>query len=192
MEPGSLRLVVGLGNPGRDYEGTRHNIGFEAVDILAQKLGAVFGEHREWRCLLARAHGVCVMKPLTFMNLSGEAFARVTRFFKIAAEECLIVLDDVALPLGRLRLRASGSAGGHNGLQSILDHAGTNSVARLRIGVGAASDDLSAHVLGRFTPEEKTQAAHAAARAADAIKCIMDRGFAAAMNTYNKPEPINP
>lgn len=193
MEPNSLRLVVGLGNPGAEYAGTRHNIGFDAVDFFIKQRNARFEERRDWRCLLARAGELFVMKPLTYMNLSGQAFSAVTRFFKINPSDCLVVFDDVALPLGRLRLRSSGSAGGHNGLQSILDHAGGQPVPRLRIGVGAApgAGQLVGHVLGRFASGERSLAESAVMKAAEAIQHIFDRGLNAAMNIYNKPEPVN-
>jgi len=188
-----LRLVVGLGNPGRRYEGTRHNIGFLVADRLAAGLGAAFAEERAWNAWLARGGDLYILKPSTFMNLSGESVAAVARFHKLTAEEILVVIDDVALPVGRLRLRARGSAGGHNGLQSVIDHLGTGSVPRLRVGIGAAgAGELTGHVLGRFTSGEREAVGTVVGRATEAVACVRERGMAAAMNLFNTTqEPPN-
>jgi PTH1 family peptidyl-tRNA hydrolase len=188
----TLRLVVGLGNPGRRYEGTRHNIGFLVADRVAGRLGAAFAETRAWSGWLARADDLFILKPATYMNLSGESVGAVARFHKIDPAGVLVVFDDVALPSGRLRLRPRGSAGGHNGLQSVIDHLGTEAVPRLRVGIGAAADAgaLTGHVLGRFSPGEREAMEAAVDRAADAVACARDRGIEAAMNLFNPtPQP---
>jgi len=189
-----VKLVVGLGNPGQDYVGTRHNVGFEVVDLVARRhrldwpvrLRGAAAETR-WR----RADGdVLLAKPLTFMNLSGSAVGELMRFFKIDLADVLIVCDDVNLPLGRLRARATGSEGGHNGLRSIADALGTIDYARLRVGVGRGDmrRDLADHVLARFEPDEAPGMADAIARAADAVELWVTDGLARVMNTFNRAE----
>lgn len=181
-----FQLIVGLGNPGRDYADTRHNVGFMILDRLASKAGAAWRTERSRRAELARAGSTWLCKPQTFMNLSGESVASLTGFYKIPHDAILVILDDMALPLGKLRLRASGSAGGHNGLQSILDHAGTTAVARLRVGIGGAEPgEATGHVLGRFRADEKAAVDEALDRALAAIDCAQTQGLPAAMNTFN-------
>jgi PTH1 family peptidyl-tRNA hydrolase len=187
-----IRLIVGLGNPGREYEATRHNIGFAVLEILALRLGVNFSKETKWDAHLARwttpmGSELVLMKPSTFMNLSGEAVGEYARFYRIPASSSLVVLDDAALPLGTLRLRRDGGAGGQKGLQSVLIHFGTEQVPRLRVGVGGAGEgtDLSDHVLSRFLPEERAPAMNAIARAADALLCVLNQGFDHAMNLYN-------
>lgn len=184
LAPG-LRLLVGLGNPGREYEDTRHNVGFALLDRLAGREGVPFRLEKSWRCAVARAGDLWLCKPLTYMNLSGEAVRPFSQFHKIAPEEMLVVLDDMALPLGKLRFRASGSAGGHHGLQSLLEQLGTPAVPRLRIGIGAAGGEAVGHVLGRFALEEKAALAQSLDRALEAVACARTRGLGAAMNAYN-------
>lgn len=197
-----IRLIVGLGNPGKRYAGTRHNAGFDCLGILAARWSASFAERKDFRCELAVSGGLILMKPLTYMNLSGEAWAHVSRFYRCRGDETLVVLDDTALPLGRLRLRKGGSAGGHNGLRSLIAHVGSPELPRLRIGVGAAAgtgdavekgaerEDQVGHVLGKFSREERPIAERAFGRAADAVQIAIDRGLEAAMNIYNQPEPV--
>lgn len=187
---GRFRLVAGLGNPGKDYDRTRHNVGFLVADALAQRAGARFAREPKWEADVARAGDVTFMKPMTFMNLSGEAVGEFSRFFKLEPTEALVVIDDVSLPLGRLRLRRSGSDGGHNGLASIIMHLGTTQIARLRVGIGGAKDSLVGHVLGKFSTEERPALEAAVSRAADAVECAQANGFEAAMNRFN-PEPTN-
>jgi len=186
-----MKLVAGLGNPGARYRGTRHNVGFEVIDLLASRHGAVFeaapadAMQARWR----RADDVVLLvKPLTFMNISGAAVSGLMRYFKVAPADALIVTDDVNLPLGRLRLRASGTEGGHNGLRSIADQLGSIEYPRLRIGVGRgdARRDLADHVLARFEPEEQPGMEAAIARAADAVEVWLADGLAKAMNTFNR------
>lgn len=191
-----IRLVAGLGNPGREYEGTRHNIGFMIVDLLAQRLGANFTKESKWDAHVARItrlpnSELTLLKPTTFMNLSGEAVRGYAHFYRIPAASTLVVLDDVALPLGTLRLRPDGGSGGQNGLKSVLMHFAGENVPRLRVGVGGArisergGSDLSDHVLSRFRPEEQSVAAEAISRAADAVLLALNQGLQTAMNLYN-------
>ncbi len=181
-----FRLIVGLGNPGREYVDTRHNVGFMIVNRLAAKAGAPFRKERAWRAEVARVGAVLLCKPLTFMNLSGEAVRPMSSFYKIAPSEVLVVLDDMALPLGKLRIRSSGSAGGHNGLKSIVDHFGSTAIPRIRFGIGEAAPGAAVgHVLGSFAPEERQTLDAGLDRAVEAIECSGDRGLAAAMNAYN-------
>jgi PTH1 family peptidyl-tRNA hydrolase len=190
-----VKIVVGLGNPGREYVGTRHNVGFEVADRLAaartdgtwRSSGSAL--QARWRRGSAD-EDVLIVKPLTFMNLSGEAVAEVIRFYKVPVGDVLIVCDDVNLPLGRLRARASGSEGGHNGLKSIAQHLGTIEYPRLRIGVGRgdARRDLADHVLARFEPEEAGLVAEAVARAAEAAGLWIGEGLVRMMNSFNRAD----
>ena len=191
MEPENqptFRLLVGLGNPGREYEKTRHNVGFMILDRLASRAGAGFSLQKNWRAEIATQGRTVFCKPQSYMNLSGEPLAAVSRFYKIPANEILVVLDDVALPLGRLRLRPGGSSGGHNGLQSVIDQVGD--VPRLRVGIGAANNasngGMTGHVLGRFTAEEAPALEESLARAVEAIDFACGNGIEAAMNKFNQ------
>jgi peptidyl-tRNA hydrolase, PTH1 family len=183
-----LRLVAGLGNPGRQYSGTRHNIGFMVIDFLAEKRGLTFSKSNTWNSELGTWGAIHLIKPLTYMNRSGDAIGRFAQYFKIRPEEILVVVDDVALPLGRLRLRAAGSDGGHNGLKSIIVHLG-ESFMRLRVGVGASSaDQLIDHVLSEFDPSEKPKIDRTIERAAEAVEHVAENGIESAMNQYNRAE----
>lgn len=179
-----LRLVVGLGNPGREYAGTRHNIGFMILDRLAAAAGVSF--RKEGQAALAKTGDLLLCQPLSFMNVSGEVVGPLVRFHKWEPAQVLVVLDDMALPLGKLRLRPGGSAGGHNGLKSIIAHLGTTEVPRLRIGIGEAEHgEAVGHVLGRFAPEEREPLAAGLTRALEAIDCVHRNGLPAAMNQFN-------
>jgi PTH1 family peptidyl-tRNA hydrolase len=180
-----FRLVVGLGNPGREYADTRHNVGFMLLDRLAARDRADWRRERRWQADVAKAGAVLLAKPLTYMNLSGQTVRSVADFYKIEPAQMLIVLDDFALPLGKLRFRPGGSSGGHNGLQSVIEHLGTQTVPRLRIGIGGAERGAVDHVLGRFALEEREPLAQSLDRALEAIDFARDRGLDAAMNTYN-------
>jgi PTH1 family peptidyl-tRNA hydrolase len=188
-----VKLVVGLGNPGRRYHATRHNIGFAVADALARRLDTEF-EHGRANALTARvgrgADAMLIVKPLTMMNLSGEAVGGLASFYKIDASDILVVADDVNLPLGRLRLRARGSAGGHNGFRSIIGSLGTDAFPRLRVGVGRGdvTRDLADHVLATFDGDERDEVTNAIARAADAVETFLAEGIEAAMNRYNRAE----
>jgi peptidyl-tRNA hydrolase, PTH1 family len=186
-----MKLVAGLGNPGDRYRGTRHNVGFDVLDLIARRHGLVFedwkavGHLADWRRAEER---VLLMKPLSFMNLSGVPLSAVRSFYK--PDDMLIVCDDVNLPLGRLRARANGSEGGHNGLKSVAEMLGTTDYPRLRVGVGRGDErrDLADHVLGRFAPDELRGVEDAVTRAADAVETWISDGLVKVMNTFNREE----
>jgi peptidyl-tRNA hydrolase, PTH1 family len=181
-----FRLLVGLGNPGRQYVGTRHNVGFLVLDELARRAAIEFRFDPKWNAEVAQCGGRMLMKPQTFMNLSGEAVGNYARYHRLTSADILVAFDDTALALGDLRLRPSGSAGGHNGLESVLMHQATEAVPRLRVGIGAPIHGLTDHVLGRFSPEETPVVEAAVDRAADAIEYANGHGIEAAMNIYNQ------
>jgi PTH1 family peptidyl-tRNA hydrolase len=183
-----VKLLVGLGNPGPQYRDTRHNVGFWVVDELARRWQVSDGWRERDEALFVRKPGVGLLaKPLTFMNLSGFAVSRLRHFFQIETADVLIVLDEVALPLGRLRARARGGAGGHNGLKSVIEQLGTTEIARLRIGVGRGDSrrDLADHVLSRFDPDERDTIQAAVLRAADASELFVAEGIERVMSTFN-------
>jgi len=182
-----IRLVVGLGNPGAEYDRTRHNIGFEVVDRLAAEWGLAWQHSKSWHALWAKGEKAILMKPTSYMNRSGEPLQAVANFYKIDPREMLVVIDEMALPLGRLRLRPDGGTAGHNGLESIIVQFGTEEIPRLRIGIGAAPvDGATDHVLGRFFEEERAIVEKTIVRAAEAAKCAIDNGLLSAMNQFNK------
>ena len=196
-----MKAIVGLGNPGPKYMGTRHNIGFAVVDELARRAriefasapaDALVAKWRDNRGAGAPGVGdvVLIAKPMTFMNDSGQAVGELTRYFRIDVGELLIVVDDVQLPLARLRVRTRGSAGGHNGLKSVIAHIGED-FARLRIGVGRGDSrrDLADHVLSRFDSDEAAEVERMTGRAADAAEMFTTAGIAAVMNAYNVGDP---
>ena len=188
-----MKLIVGLGNPGRKYDGTRHNVGFRVLDDLAAR-------HKvEWElaprgieALIGRqrADGIVLAKPLTFMNLSGPAVVGLLQFYKIDVPDAFVIVDEINLELGRLRARAAGSAGGHNGLKSIIEALGTMEFARLRVGVGRgeARRDLADHVLAKFEPDERPIVAEAVGRSADAADLFVVEGIGPVMNSFNRKE----
>ena len=187
----TFRLLVGLGNPGGEYSGTRHNVGFMVLDRLAAVLGATFRADKKWKADIAVAGDVFLLKPKTYMNLSGESVGEIARFYKIEPARVLVILDDMALPLGRLRFRERGSHGGHNGLRSILDHLGTQDVPRLRVGIGPAADADAAtgHVLGRFAVDERPLVAQSLDRAVEAVRFAQENDLPSAMNRFNTNTP---
>jgi peptidyl-tRNA hydrolase, PTH1 family len=191
QEASQIRLVVGLGNPGAEYDRTRHNVGFDVVDLLASERGLTWQHSKSWHALWAKGEKAILVKPTSYMNRSGEPLSAVANFYKIAPAEILVVLDDLALELGRLRLRTEGGTGGHNGLESIIAQLGTEAIPRLRIGIGSApSEGATDYVLGRFFEEERPVVEKTIERAADAVKCAIDKGVLSAMNLFNKiPEP---
>lgn len=186
-----LRLIAGLGNPGAEYAATRHNIGFVVLDRLAADAGATWEKSAKWEAVSAKRGEVILVKPMSFMNRSGHPLFAVAQFYKIRPQEILVVLDDFALPLGRLRIRADGGTGGHNGLESIIVQFGTEEIPRLRIGIGGAPGEGAVdHVLGRFFDEEKPVVRASVDRALEAVKCAIDNGLVSAMNTFNKTEEL--
>lgn len=185
-------IIAGLGNPGREYMNTRHNVGWSALDVFASKYG-IRVEDEKFRALTGKGvvdgRKVVLVKPLTYMNLSGEAIRAVCDYYKIDPETELIVLyDDIALPVGALRVRPKGSAGGHNGIKNIIQHLGSEVFSRIRVGVGEKPSrmDLADYVLGHFSKEEQSAEAEAYEKAADAICMIMDGRLEEAMNKYNR------
>lgn len=187
-----MKLIVGLGNPGARYGGTRHNLGFEVVDALARRRGLSF-EPSPVDALMARERGpearMMLVKPLTFMNRSGNAVAALARYYRIAPEDLLVVVDDASLPMGRLRARPEGSDGGHNGLRSVIAGLGTTAFARLRLGVGRGDTrrDLADHVLSRFETDEQETIEKVVAKAAEAAETFAEEGIATVMNRFNAP-----
>ena len=184
-------LVVGLGNPGSQYENTRHNAGFAVIDALADR-GDFPVQRLKFHALTNTAtvggQGVLVMKPVTYMNLSGQAVGEAARFYKISPDHVLVISDDVDLPLGKLRIRKGGSAGGHNGLKSIIQHLGIDQFPRLKVGVGGKPHpdyDMADWVLGKLQGEDKRIMDDAAVRAAQAVECRLSQGIDRAMNQFN-------
>jgi peptidyl-tRNA hydrolase, PTH1 family len=188
-----VKLIVGLGNPGPKYSGTRHNVGFDVIDEAAKRASVPFESSPGDNVALVarvRAADVLLAKPMTFMNASGEAVGGLLRYFKIDVADLLIVVDEVQLPLGRLRARARGSAGGHNGLKSIIQHVGEE-FGRLRLGVGRGDSrrDLADHVLAKFDKDEAAEVERMIGRAADASEVFVAGGIAAVMNQFNGGDP---
>jgi len=189
-----VKAIVGLGNPGAQYKSTRHNVGFAVVDELARRASVGF-ESAPAEALVARWRRpdevVLLVKPLTFMNLSGQAVGELVRYFKIDVADLLVVVDEVQLPLGKLRARARGSAGGHNGLKSVIAHLG-DEFSRLRVGVGRGEQqrDLADHVLSRFENDEATEAGRMTMRAADAAEMFVTSGIGAVMSAFNGGDPV--
>jgi len=185
-----MKLIVGLGNPGPRYRGTFHNVGFDVVDEVARRREVSF-EAAPAEALMARVRGVdggaLLVKPLTFMNVSGDAVGALQRYYRVAVEDLLVVVDDVALPAGRLRVRRSGSAGGHNGLKSIIACLGTDGFARLRVGVGRGDPrrDLADHVLSRVTGEARETLVEATSQAADAAELFLGGPIEDVMKRFN-------
>jgi PTH1 family peptidyl-tRNA hydrolase len=186
-----VKLIVGLGNPGQEYRETRHNVGFMVADLLVSR----WRVDNQWRekfdalqiKTMVGEEAVIVAKPLTFMNLSGQSVAATAGFFKIEPADVFVITDDVALPLGRLRARRDGSAGGHNGLKSIIQQLGTQAFPRMRVGVGRGDGDrdLSNHVLGRFEASERDTVSAALLRAAEASEMFIADGIERVMNAFN-------
>lgn len=186
------QLIVGLGNPEPKYDKTRHNIGFEAVDALARRAQITWSENRRFQSWLGEGQGskgdkLRLLKPLTYMNRSGQAIRAAIDWFKLPPESVLIVYDDMDLPVGRLRMRLSGSAGGHNGMKSAIAHLGTQNFPRLRIGIGKSGSEQNSvsHVLGKFSPQETQAMSEVLQLAVDAIEFSRREGVEKAMSLYN-------
>lgn len=187
-----IKLIVGLGNPGNKYDKTRHNIGFEVVDNLAKNWQLDWSKNNRFKGYYSEGAApkigkIRLLKPLTYMNNSGQAVRAVCDWYKFSPESVLIIYDDLDLPVGRLRLRSSGSAGGHNGMKSIISHLGTQDFPRLRIGIQKidGSKDTIGHVLGKFSPEEQPHINEALKVAPEVIETALIKGIEKAMNLYN-------
>ena len=181
-------LIVGLGNPGKEYDGTRHNIGFAAVDYIVDKYNielnrikfkGVFGEG------FIDGKKVILLKPTTYMNLSGESIREVINFYKISNEEVIVIYDDISLEVGRLRIREKGSHGGHNGIKSIIANLGTDVFPRVKIGVGAPKGNLVSHVLGKFSEDEIEILRETIKASSDAVSIMLKSDTKEAMNKFN-------
>ena len=187
-----IRLVVGLGNPGPEYAETRHNLGFKVIEALELALGIEVKQRKFKARIGAGRHlgkKVILMKPWTFMNRSGEPVAAAVGFYKLDPRDLMVVVDDMALETGSIRVRASGSAGGHNGLADIIEKLGTDQVARCRVGIGARRGEQAVgHVLGRPESEEKPVLNRAILRARDAVLCWLEYGADKTMNEFNRPQ----
>lgn len=184
-------LIVGLGNPGKEYEKTRHNCGFRALDILADKLGCKVDKGK-FQGLYGQTNyngkKLLLLKPLTYMNLSGRSVLQLSAYFQVPPHRIIVMFDDISLVPGRLRIRGNGSAGGHNGIKSIISEIGSQEFPRVKIGVGAKvhpEQDLADHVLSTFSAQEEKALVSALDRAADAALCIIDHGIQEAANRYN-------
>lgn len=187
-----MKLIVGLGNPGARYDGTRHNVGFAVVDRLARRWSCpltVEKFHAWFASTEVGGERVVLLKPTTFMNRSGQAVAAAKRFYQAAETDLLVIGDDLALPVGRIRLRASGSAGSHNGLQSIIDYVGSPNWCRLRIGIGAAIGDPAVYVLSRFALDEESEMDRTLNHSADAVTHWIAHGVELTMTRFNGEPP---
>ena len=181
----SIKIVLGLGNPGRLYQKTRHNVGFMVVSRLARRMGLKF-DKKFCSSRVAEGEGIVIAKPYTYVNLSGKAAKALLQRFSLAPQDMLVICDDVALPLGRIRIRRKGSDGGHNGLRSIIKELGTEEFPRLRVGIGREGiKDLVEYVLGEFEREEMEILEKVLEVAVDAVECILKEGIEEAMNKYN-------
>lgn len=190
----SFPLIVGLGNPGRQYENTRHNVGFMVLDRMAASAGVPFESKPKWQAHVAKLpDGTLLVKPQTFMNLSGRSVRQIASFHKWTPEQVLVVFDDAALPLGRLRLREKGSPGGHNGIRSLIEHLGTDAFPRLKVGIGSSQPgNMTGHVLGTFREDEREPLENTLASAVEAVQLARSQGFAVAANRFNSPPPVSP
>ena len=188
-----MKIIVGLGNPGAQYENTPHSVGFEAVDAIASEIGAFWEAKRQFSCLMAKGTfagcPVMLVKPQTYMNLSGDAVAPVVKYHNATPADLIVIQDDIDLPVGRIRVRKGGSAGGHNGLRSIIARLGTPDFTRLKLGVGKDRANVVAHVLGKFAPDARRVMDAEVRAATDAAATIVRDGPDAAMNACNGWKP---
>ncbi|TNO99495.1 aminoacyl-tRNA hydrolase [Bacillus pacificus] len=185
-----MKLIVGLGNPGREYELTRHNIGFMAIDELAKRWNIALNEQKfkgVFGAGFVNGEKVILLKPLTYMNLSGESIRPLMDYYKIDVEDFVVLYDDLDIPVGKLRLRMKGSAGGHNGVKSTISHLGTQEFQRIRMGIDRPKNGMKVvdYVLGRFTSEEIPDVNHSIEKAADACEEWLNKPFLQIMNTFN-------
>jgi PTH1 family peptidyl-tRNA hydrolase len=186
-----MYIIAGLGNPGREYEGTRHNTGFAVIDCLAEKHGIRVNIGKFSGLLgsgMIGAEKAVLVKPLTYMNLSGMCLQQVLHFYKVPADHLIVAVDDINLPVGQIRVRGGGSAGGHNGLKSIIEQCGTQDFPRVRVGVGdkKPGQDLASHVLSRFPADQAEEMKNAEKSAAEAIEMLISDGLDLTMNRYNR------
>ncbi|MDQ0216195.1 PTH1 family peptidyl-tRNA hydrolase [Oikeobacillus pervagus] len=186
-----MKLLVGLGNPGPRFDGTRHNIGFEVIDELASRFGVTLNQAKHkgiYSSIQKGTEKLILLKPLTYMNLSGESIGEVMRYYKIETKDLLIIYDDLDLPVGKIRLRQKGSAGGHNGIKSTIAHVGTQNFNRIRIGVDRPKGDIPVpdYVLGKFSKEERVMMNEMVQKSADACEAWIEQPFIEVMNEFNK------
>jgi len=186
---GDVRMVVGLGNPGKEYDNSRHNVGFDFIDLLAKKLG-IEVKQKKFGALFGQGFfadkKLILLKPYQYMNLSGQAVATAAGFYKLELEDVLVVSDDMAIDCGRIRIRRKGSAGGQKGLADVINKLGSSDLARLRVGIGKSRfADSAAYVLGRIDSEQRPMIDEAVGRAGKAVLCWVEHGTSKAMNEYN-------
>jgi peptidyl-tRNA hydrolase, PTH1 family len=190
------QLIVGLGNPGAKFDRTRHNIGFDLLDRLANRWQIPLTDQKKFQGIAGEGFAgnkrVKLLKPQTFMNLSGQSVRAMLDWYKLTPGEVLVLYDDLDLPLGKLRIRLSGSAGGHNGMKSIISHLGTNTFPRLRMGIGKTDDETISHVLGKFSVAEAPIVDEVLHLAADAVELAIRAGIEQSMNKYNSRSVILP
>ena len=185
-----MKLIIGLGNPTKEYQATRHNIGFDAITRMCDDY-RIRLDSKEHRALCGKGYiggeKVILAQPQTYMNLSGESVRALVDYYKLTNEDIIVIYDDISLDVGQLRIRPKGSAGGHNGIKNIIVHLGTDEFMRIRVGVGEKPEkwDLADYVLGRFSKEEEPVIREALEKTSKACECILTEGIAAAMNRYN-------
>lgn len=188
-----MTVIVGLGNPGPQYANTPHSVGFETADAIVSAMGAAWEEKRAFKCLWARGtfagRQVVVVKPQTYMNLSGESVAPVVKYSNATASDLIVVQDDIDLDVGRLRIRKGGSAGGHNGIRNIIERLGTQDFTRVKLGVGKDRSNVIGHVLGKFDPATRKVMDEEVAAAAKVVEAVVANGAERAMNTWNGWKP---
>ena len=184
-----MKIIAGLGNPGAEYANTPHSVGFEVVDSIASEIGAAWEAKKSFSCLWAKGtfagERVVLLKPQTYMNLSGDSVAPMVKYSNAAPADLIVVHDDIDLPLGRLRIRKGGSCGGHNGVRNVIERLGTQDFARVKIGVGNDKSNVVAHVLGKFSPDARAVVDKAVAEAAKAVAAIIKDGPDKAQNAFN-------
>lgn len=184
-----MKIIAGLGNPGAEYANTPHSVGFETVDAIAAAIGAGWETKRSFSCLMAKGVfagvPVILVKPQTYMNASGDSIAPVVKYNNATAEDLLVVQDDIDLPVGRLRVRKGGSCGGHNGIRSVIERLGTQSFARVKLGVGNDKRNVIGHVLGKFDPATRKIMDTVVAEAVKACATVLKAGVEKAMNEFN-------
>ena len=184
-----MKVIVGLGNPGAQYANTPHSVGFEVVDAIASELGLAWETKKAFSCLMAKGvwagTSVLLVKPQTYMNLSGDSVAPVVKYHNATPADLIVVQDDIDIPLGRLRIRKNGSCGGHNGIRNIIERLGTQSFIRLKVGVGKDKSDVIGHVLGKFDPSSRATVDKVVSASVQAVASILRDGADKAMNVYN-------